>query len=201
MKHRIDSLALIEGLELFRILPNAAQNRVSSFALLISQRKVHTIWTPLRFMGEDILFHTRKPERAGHTSYTGKQVRLVDRIHGKQPGQRVSGNPSPTRDSVNLLLYRWNNLFGQEPQIVIRTAGTGLIIFEDMWTVPGHHVVVPVQITDGHQCERWTASGLYSRKYLLTFVREGVEVDNRGFQFITLENGYSFAVYCKGVHI
>ena len=39
--------------------------------------------------------------------------------------------------------------------------------------------MVPVQITDSHQCERRAASSLRGLIYLLPFIREGVEVDNR----------------------
>ena len=72
LKHRVDPFVLEEGLDIFRVLADASQDRVSGLALLISQRKVHTIWPLFRFMGEDILFHTWKPERAGHAPYTRK---------------------------------------------------------------------------------------------------------------------------------
>ena len=71
-KHRVDPFVLEEGLDLFRVLTDASQDRVPGLALLISQRKVHTVRPMLWFMGEDILFHTWKPERAGHAAYTGK---------------------------------------------------------------------------------------------------------------------------------
>ena len=72
LKHRVNPFVLEEGLDIFRVLADASQDRVSGLALLISQRKVHTIWPLFRFMGEDILFHTWKPERAGHAPYTRK---------------------------------------------------------------------------------------------------------------------------------
>ena len=68
LKHRVDPFVLEEGLDIFRVLADASQDRVPDLALLISQRKVHTIWPLFRFMGEDILFHTWKPERAGHAA-------------------------------------------------------------------------------------------------------------------------------------
>ena len=183
LEHCVNSLGLIECLNLFRVLSDIPQDWVPGLALLISQRKVHTIWPLFRFMGEDILFHAWKPERAGYAAYTGKQVCLVDGIQRKQPRQRIPSDPSPTRSSVNLLLCRWDDLLGQEPQLVVRTTSARLSIFEGRWTVPGHHVVVPVQITDGHQRERRTASGLRGFKYLLSLVGEGVEIDNRGLCF------------------
>ena len=145
-------------------------------------------------MREDILLHAGKPKRAGYAVHTGKQVRLVDGIQRKQPSQGVTSDSSPTRDSVNLFLCRWYNLLGDELQIVVRTTGARLSIFESRRTVPRYHVVVPVQITDCHQCKRWTASSLRGLKYLLPLVGEGVEVDNRCGYFKTWENGYRFAL-------
>ena len=130
LKHRVDPFVLEEGLDIFRVLADASQDRVPGLALLISQRKVHAVRPMLWFMREDILFHTWKPERAGHAAYTGKQVRLLDGIQRKQPRQRIPSHTSPTRSSVNLLLCRWDDLLGQEPQIVVRTTGAGSSIFE-----------------------------------------------------------------------
>lgn len=73
-----------------------------------------------------------------------KQVCLIDGIQHKWPGQRVPGEPTPGRNSGNFRLCRWDNLLGQEPQIVIRAAGAGLGIFEGRRTVPGYYVVVPI---------------------------------------------------------
>ena len=72
LKHRVDPFVLEEGLDIFCVLADASQDRISGLALLISQRKVHAIWPLFRLMGEDILFHTWKPERAGHAPYTRK---------------------------------------------------------------------------------------------------------------------------------
>ena len=58
-----------------------------------------------------------------------------------------------------------------------------MCIRDSWWTVPGHHVVVPVQITDGHQRKRWAAIRLRGPIYLLAFIREGVEVGDGGFWF------------------
>ena len=58
LKHRVNPFVLEEGLDSLRVLTDASQDRVPDLALLISQRKVHTIWPLFRFMGEDILVHT-----------------------------------------------------------------------------------------------------------------------------------------------
>lgn len=72
MERRINSFIPIERLKLFRILPDTPQNRVSGFALLIPQRRVHTIRPTLWLTGEDVLLHAGKPEEAGHAAYAGK---------------------------------------------------------------------------------------------------------------------------------
>ena len=84
--------------------------------------------------------------------------------------------------------------------VVVRTTGAGLSIFESRWTVPGCHVVVPVQITDGYQSKWWAASSLRGLIYLLAFIGEGIEIDNRGTWSACQENIYSLYVYCKGAH-
>ena len=104
------------------------------------------------------------------------------------------------RSSVNLLLCRWDDLLGQEPQIVVRTTGAGSSIFESRRTVPGYHVVVPVQIADGYQCKWRAASCLRGLKYLLSLVGEGIEVDNRCVYFKTWENGYRFTLCWESAH-
>ena len=162
LKHRVDPLGLIECLNLFCVLPDIPQDLVSRFALLVTQGKVHTIWPPLRFMGEDILFHTGKPEGTGHAAHPGKEICLADGIQRKQTCQRIPGDPPPPGGSGEFPLCRWDDLLSQKPQIFVRTTGAGLSIFESRWTVPGNHIVVPLQITDGHQCERWATSGLCS---------------------------------------
>ena len=58
LKDRVDPFVLEEGLDIFRVLADASQDRVPGLALLISQRKVHAVRPMLWFMGEDILFHT-----------------------------------------------------------------------------------------------------------------------------------------------
>ena len=95
LKHRVDPLGLIECLNLFCVLPDIPQDLVSRFALLVTQGKVHTIWPPLRFMGEDILFHTGKPEGTGHAAHPGKEICLADGIQRKQTCQRIPGDPPP----------------------------------------------------------------------------------------------------------
>ena len=201
LEYRINPLALVESMYLFCVLPDTSQKWVSSFVLLVTQRKVHAVRQTLWLMGADVLLYSRKPERTGRAPYTGKQVRLVDGLQSKQPGQGVSGDPTPTRNSVNLFLYRWNNIPGQKLQIVVCAAGAGLGIFESGGTVPGHHVVAPVQIADGHQSKRWTTSSMCGLIDLLDFVREGVEIDNGGSWFSTREDECSFAVYCEGLHL
>ena len=200
LKHCVDPLALIEGMNLLRILPDAPQDRVPGLTLLVPQGEVDAVRPALGLMGEEVLLHAGKPEGAGHAAHPGKQIRLVEGVHGEQPGQGVPGDPAPTRDSINLLLCRWNNLFRQKPQIVVRTTGAGLSIFESRWTVPGHHVVVPVQITDGHQRERWAAGSLRGLIYIPSLVRKGVEVDNWDSCLKTWKNRYHFALGREGVH-
>ena len=97
LKHRVDPLGLIEYLNLFCVLPDIPQDLVSRFALLVTQGKVHTIWPPLRFMGEDILFHTGKPEGTGHAAHPGKEICLADGIQRKQTCQRIPSNSAPAR--------------------------------------------------------------------------------------------------------
>lgn len=68
VKHGVDPLALIEGQDLFCVLPDSSQERVSSFALLVSQGEVHTVRQALRFMGENVLLYPGEPERAGYAA-------------------------------------------------------------------------------------------------------------------------------------
>lgn len=95
------------------------------FALLISQKKVHTIRPALWLIGKDVLLHVGKPEGTGHAVHSGKQNRPVDGVQSEQPGQRIPSDASPTRDSVELFLCRRNDLPGQKPQIVILAVGAG----------------------------------------------------------------------------
>ena len=83
MKHCVDPLALIEGLDIFRVLPNAAQDRVSGLALLVSQGEIYAVRPTLRLMGEDVLLHAGIPEGAGHAAHTGEQICLIDGVQRK----------------------------------------------------------------------------------------------------------------------
>ena len=200
LEHRVDPFALVISAYLLGVRLNCAQDRILGFALLISQRKVHTIRQVLWLVGEDVLLHTGKPEGAGHAAHPGKQVRLVDGIQSEQPSQRIPGDPPPTRNAAKLFLCRRNDLLGQKPQIVVRPAGAGVRVFESRRTIPRGHIVVSVQIADGHQCERRAASSLRGLIHLLPFAGEGVEVENGGIWFQARENGYRFSVCREGVH-
>ena len=68
LKYCVDPLALIEGLDLLRVLSDTSQNRIAGFALLVPQGKIHTLRPALWFMGDDILFHAGKPKRAGYAA-------------------------------------------------------------------------------------------------------------------------------------
>ena len=72
LKHRVDSLGLIEGLNLFRILPDAPQNWVSGFALLVPQGEIYAVGPTLWLVKKDVLLHAGIPEGAGHAPYMGK---------------------------------------------------------------------------------------------------------------------------------
>ena len=183
LEHRVDSHVLVIRTYLLGILQNCAQDRILGFALLITQRKVHTIRPTLWLVGEDLLFYTGKPEGAGHAAHPGKQVCLIDGIQSEQPGQRVPGNPSPARNFIDLFLCRWDELLGQKPQLGVRAASAGVYVFESGWTIPRGHIVVPVQVTDSHQRERRAAGSLCGIIYLFSFARECVEIDNWGFWF------------------
>ena len=80
LEYRINPLALVEIMNLFCVLPDISQKWVSSFILLVTQRKVHVVRQTLWLMGENVLLYSGKPERTGHAAYTGKQIRLVDGI-------------------------------------------------------------------------------------------------------------------------
>ena len=200
LEYRVDLLALVIRRYLLGILLNRAQNRVFGFALLIPQRKVHMIRPTLWLMGKDVLLHAGKPEGAGHAAHPGKQVRLVDGIQSEQPSQRIPGDPPPTRNAAKLFLCHRNDLLGQKPQIVVRPTGAGVRAFESGRPVPGCHIVVPVQIADGHQCKRRAAGSLRGLIHLLPFAGEGVEVENGGIWFQARENGYRFSVCREGIH-
>lgn len=190
---------MIEGLDLLRILPDAPQDWVPGLALLVPQGEVDAVRPALGLIGEEVLLHAGKPEGAGHAAHPGKQIRLVEGVQGEQPGQGVPGDPAPTRNSGKLLLCCWDDLLGQQPQIVVRAAGAGLGVFEGGRTVPGRHIVVPVQITDGNQRERRAAGSLRGLIYLPSLVRKGVEVDNWDSCLKTWKNGYHFALGREGV--
>ena len=126
LEYRINPLALVESMYLFCVLPDTSQKWVSSFVLLVAQRKVHVVRQTLWLMGEDVLLYSRKPERIGRAPYTEKQVRLVDGIQRKQPGQRIPSNSAPSWNAGNFSLCRWDDRLGQEPQISsvrLRTGG------------------------------------------------------------------------------
>ena len=72
LKHRVDPLALIEGLDLLCVLPDTPQNRIPGLALLVSQGEVHAVRPTLWLIGEDIVLHSGKPERARHTAHPRK---------------------------------------------------------------------------------------------------------------------------------
>lgn len=200
LKHCVDPLILIERPDLLRVLPDISQDRVPGLVLLVPKGEVDAVRLAFGLMGEDVLLHARKPERTGHAAYTGKQIRPVDGIQGKQPRQRIPGNPPPTRSAGYFLLCRWDDLLGQQLQIAIRAASAGLGIFEGGWAVPGYHVVVPVQITDGHQSKRRTASDLCRLKYLLSLSREGVEVNDWGSRFGACKDTYCLFLHNKRFH-
>lgn len=200
LEHRVNPFTLVISAYLLGVLLNCAQNRIPGFALLIPRRKVHTIWPTLWLMGKDVLLHTRKPEGAGHAAHPGKQICLIDGIQSEQPGQRISSDAPPTRNVAKLFLCHRNDLLGQKPQIVVRPTGAGVRAFESGRPVPGCHIVVPVQIADGHQCKRRAAGSLRGLIHLLPFAGEGVEVENGGIWFQARENGYRFSVCREGIH-
>ena len=72
LEYRINPLALVESMNLFCVLPDTSQKWVSSFVLLITQRKVHVVRQTLRLMEEDVLLYSGKPKRARYATYTGK---------------------------------------------------------------------------------------------------------------------------------
>ena len=104
LEYRINPLALVKSMNLFCVLPDTSQKWVSSFALLVTQGKIHTIGTSLWLMGEDVLLHSWKPERARHAANPWKEIRPVDGIQRKQPGQRIPSDPTPARNSGTFLL-------------------------------------------------------------------------------------------------
>ena len=68
LKHCVDPFVLEEGLDLFRVLADASQDRVPGLALFISQRKVHVVRQTLWLMGENVLLYSGKPERTGYAT-------------------------------------------------------------------------------------------------------------------------------------
>lgn len=157
LKHGIDSLALIKSLNLLRILPNLTQNLISGLVLLVSQRKIHALRPPLRFLRKDILLYLGIPEGAGHAAHAGEEIGSICGIQSKQSSHRIPNNPTPTWSSREFLFCRRNNFLRQKSQILVRTAGEGLGIFENRRAVPGRHVAVPVQIADCRQRKRRAA--------------------------------------------
>lgn len=79
----VNALASIEGVNFLCVLSNISQNRVSSFTLFVPQGEIHAVRPEIWLMGEDILLHSRKPERAGHAAHTGKQICLIDGVQRK----------------------------------------------------------------------------------------------------------------------
>ena len=79
----VNALASIEGVNFLCVLSNISQNRVSSFTLVVPQGEIHAVRPALWLMGEDILLHSRKPERAGHAAHTGEQICLIDGVQRK----------------------------------------------------------------------------------------------------------------------
>ena len=72
LEYRINPLALIECLSFFRIQPDAPQNWVSGFALLVPQREIYAVRPTLWLVRKDVLLHAGIPEGAGHAPYMGK---------------------------------------------------------------------------------------------------------------------------------
>ena len=68
LEHCVNSLGLIEGPNLFRVLPDISQKWASSFILLVTQRKVHVVRQTLWLMGENVLLYSGKPERTGYAT-------------------------------------------------------------------------------------------------------------------------------------
>ena len=68
LEYRINPLALVKSMNLFCVLPDTSQKWVSSFVLLVAQRKVHVVRQTLWLMGENVLFHAGKPKRARHAT-------------------------------------------------------------------------------------------------------------------------------------
>ena len=55
--------------------------------------EVHAVGPALGLVGEEVLLHAGIPEGAGYDAHPGKPICLVDGVQGKQPGQRIPGNP------------------------------------------------------------------------------------------------------------
>ena len=102
---------------------------------------------------------------------------------------------------ARLFFCSGHDLLHQQPQVVICPAGKGFSVLGSRRAVPRSHVVVPVQITDGYQTERRTASSLAYFKYLLAFVGDSVVVTHMGIRLAVIEGRYHFPTDWKYVHI
>ena len=107
LKHRVDPPGLIEGLDLFRVLPHAPQNGVSGFALLVSQGEVHVVWLALRFVGEDIVTYFREFYEARRAA--GLVVEKANSIYAKggytdaQAQRNILSNPFKRLEDMQML--------------------------------------------------------------------------------------------------
>ena len=79
---------------------------------------------------------------------------LSGRWHTTQTDLPENTRRSPaTGGSGEFPLCRWDDLLSQKPQIVVRTTGAGISIFENRWTIPWRYITFPIQIADGYQCK------------------------------------------------
>lgn len=97
LKHGVDAVVLVKGPDLLGILPDWFQNRVAGPGLPVPQGEVDAVRPALRLVGKGVFLEIRKPQGAGYTPYTGKQIGLIDGVQGKQPCQRVPGDSAPCR--------------------------------------------------------------------------------------------------------
>ena len=99
LEHCVNSLGLIEGLNLFHVLPDVPQNRVPGLTLLVSQGKVHVVRPTLWLVRKNVLLYSGKA-RENRTGCLHGKIDPSGRWHTAQTTQPESTQRSLANEGL-----------------------------------------------------------------------------------------------------
>src|SRR5699024_12029229 len=105
--------------------------RISCFVLFFSERKVNTVRPDSQGMGFHVFGEAGKPQRTGYTGSSGKQICVIERIDGEQPGKRIASDSSPDWFGSDPPFSFRKNLLCQLVDVCVSASGKRITFWKD----------------------------------------------------------------------